>query len=67
MEQSPVFDYVGPRKLSTNQYEKFKRYSVIGFDGKDISKAKREMSAEELIQIRSKENIFNSNDTCLNN
>ena len=52
-EYDPVLEYVGPRLLSPNQYERFKRYGVIGSDGKDISQAYHGMSAKELTEIRS--------------
>jgi len=65
MEESPILDYVGPRKLSINQYEKFKRYGIIGFDGKDISQAKHGMRAKELMKIRSNQiHPFGDSDTC---
>lgn len=65
MEESPILDYVGPRKLSINQYEKFKRYGIIGFDGKDISQAKHGMRAKELMEIRSNQiDPFGDSDTC---
>ena len=42
-------DYVGPRRLSINQYG----YGIIGFDGKDISQAQDGMRAKEWMEIRS--------------
>ena len=53
MEDTPARNYIGPRKLSDNQYEKFKRYGIIGSDGEDFSDAKHEMRAKELMDIRS--------------
>ena len=53
MEESPILDYVGPRQLRQNNYEKFKRYGIIGSDGKDISQARHGMKAKDLIEIRS--------------
>ena len=53
MESSPILDYVGPRRLTPNQYEKFKRYGIIGYDGEDISVARHGMKAKEFMEIRS--------------
>ena len=65
MEESPILDYVGPRRLSINQYEKFKRYGIIGSDGKDISQAHHGMRAKELIKIRSNQrDPFGNSDIC---
>lgn len=65
MEESPILDYVGPRRLSINQYEKFKRYGIIGSDGKDISQAQHSMRAKELMEIRSNQiDPFGDSDTC---
>ena len=65
MEESPILDYIGPRRLSINQYEKFKRYGIIGSDGKDISQAQHGMRAKELMEIRSNQiDPFGDSDTC---
>lgn len=65
MEESPILDYVGPRRFSINQYEKFKRYGIIGFDGKDISQAQHGIRAKELMEIRSNQiDPFGDSDTC---
>jgi hypothetical protein len=65
MEESPILDYVGPRQLTKTQYEKFKRYEIIGSDGKDISQAQHGMQAEELMEIRSnKIDSFGDSDQC---
>lgn len=68
MEESPILEYIGPRTLSNNQYERFKRYGIIGSDGEDISSAKHGMRAEELIKIRSnKIDPLGDSDTCSRN
>ena len=65
MEESPILDYVGPRRLSRNQYEKFQPYGIIGFDGKDISQAQHGRRAKELMEIQSNQiDPFGNSDTC---
>ena len=54
MEESPILDYVGPRRLSINQYEKFKRYGIIGFDGKDITQANHSMDFYWIPEVKFK-------------
>jgi hypothetical protein len=53
MEESPILEYVGPRELSKNNYQKFKPYGIIGSDGKDVSQARHGMQAKDLMEIRS--------------
>jgi hypothetical protein len=53
MEESPILEYIGPRKFTDNQYEGFKRHAIVGKDGKDISQARHGMQAKELMEIRS--------------
>jgi len=65
MEELPILDCVGPRRLSINQYEKFKRYGIIGSDGKNISQAQHGMRAKELMEIRSNQiDSFGDSATC---
>lgn len=65
MEDSPILDYVGPRTLSGSQYEKFKRYGIIGSDKKQISQSEHDMRAKEFIKIRSNEiDSFDYSHTC---
>ena len=65
MEESPILDYVGLRKLSKTQYEKFKRYGIIGSDGKDISQARHGMQAKDLMEIWSNQiDLFGDGDQC---
>ena len=52
MKNSGTYDYVGPRKLTPNQYKNFRRHGVIDNDNKDISVARHGMRAEELTQAR---------------
>lgn len=60
-----ILGYVGPRKVSINQSEKFKRYEIIGSNGKDISQAEDGMRAKELMEIRSNQiDSFSDSDTC---
>jgi len=66
MEESPILEYVVPRRLSKNNYqEKFKRYGIIGHDGKDISQARHGMRAKEFIEIWSNQiDPFGDSDQC---
>ena len=46
-------DYVGPRSLRINQYERFKRYGVIGSDSKrfeDVSFIQHGMNAKDVME-----------------
>lgn len=65
MTESPILEYIGPRSLRKNQYDNYRRYGVIGFDGQDITQARHGMTAEELMEIRSSQtNPFDSHAQC---
>ena len=65
METSPVLDFIGPRRLNENQYEKFQRQGIVGSDNRYISKVKHGMRAKEFIKILlNQANLFEDNNTC---